>query len=155
MCAEVSRRDFLRGSAIVAGGVGLAASAKLARAASRTNMCGYAAKPLEKIRVGHIGLGGRGTGAVSRMSTIGDVEIVALCDLYEKRVERAQGVLKNKGRPRAEGFHGSEHVWEKLCQVDLDLVYVTTPWRWHAPMVVGAMINSMSGYLDTSANAWL
>jgi len=139
MGSEVNRRDFLAGSAIVAGGIGLAAYGSSVRAAGRTNMCGVAAKPLDKVRIGFIGLGARGPGAVSRMSKIADVEIVALCDIYENRVVRGQNILKRSGRPPARGFHGSEHVWEKLCELDLDLVYITTPWRWHTPMAVRAM----------------
>ena len=34
------------------------------------NMCGYAAPKLEKVRIGFIGLGMRGPGAVQRMSHI-------------------------------------------------------------------------------------
>src|SRR6056297_3040113 len=44
------------------------------------NMSGYAAPKLDKVRIGFIGLGNRGPGAVERMSNIEGVEIVALCD---------------------------------------------------------------------------
>ncbi|MHC4502826.1 MAG: hypothetical protein ACYTFI_05935, partial [Planctomycetota bacterium] len=136
MGAELNRREFLTGTAVVAGGIGLAAYGTAARAAGRTNMCGFAAKPMDKVRIGIIGLGARGPGAVNRMSKIADVEIVALCDLFENRVEKGQRILAKHGRPRARGFHGNEQAWEKLCDLDLDLVYIATPWRWHTPMAV-------------------
>src|SRR3546814_18584163 len=47
----------------------------------RLNMSGYAAPKLETVRIGFIGLGQRGPGAVNRMSHIQGVEIKALCDI--------------------------------------------------------------------------
>ncbi len=99
----------------------------------------FAAKPLEEIRVGIIGLGERGRGAVWRLARIADVKIAAVCDLFEDRVKRAQGTMERRGRPPAREFFGSESAWEGLCDMDLDLVYVVTPWRWHAPMAVRAL----------------
>ena len=45
------------------------------------NMSGYSAPKLDVIRMGVIGIGGRGTAAVKRMSLIQGVEIIAVCDL--------------------------------------------------------------------------
>ena len=44
----------------------------------RFNMCGYAAPKIETVRVGIIGLGMRGSGAIDRLSYIEGLEIVAL-----------------------------------------------------------------------------
>ncbi|MHC4249529.1 MAG: Gfo/Idh/MocA family protein [Planctomycetota bacterium] len=137
MSAAVTRRDFLKASALVAGGVGIAAYGR--RAAAATNMCGYAAEPIEKVRVGVIGLGARGPGAVTRLSKIEDVEIVALADLRENCVAKGQRILAKAGRPEAKGVTGSEDAWQRVCDMDLDLVYIATPWRWHTPMAVRAM----------------
>ncbi|MCR9084306.1 MAG: acetylgalactosaminidase, partial [Cyclobacteriaceae bacterium] len=49
------------------------------------NMCGYAAPKLETVRIGIVGLGMRGPGAVDRLSKIEGVEIKALCDLIPER----------------------------------------------------------------------
>src|SRR4030095_7466885 len=50
------------------------------------NMCGYAAPKIDKVRIGIIGLGMRGSDAVERLSYLDGVEIVALCDKYPARV---------------------------------------------------------------------
>jgi predicted dehydrogenase len=105
-------------------------------------MCGYAAPKLDKVRIGFIGLGNRGPGAVERMSHIEGVEIAALCDQYEDRVEKVQKKLEERGIPRAKAYTGNKEVWKKLCESsDIDLVYITTPWAWHTPMAVYAMQN--------------
>lgn len=55
------------------------------------NMSGYAAPKLETVRIGFIGLGNRGPGAVERMRHIEGVSINALCDI---RPEKAAAVKK-------------------------------------------------------------
>src|SRR5881394_2115281 len=104
------------------------------------NMCGYAAPKMDKVRIGIIGLGMRGPGAVDRMSFIEGVEIKALCDQYPDRVAKAQKILEKKGLPKATEYSGSKDAWKELCnRPDIDLVYITTPWSWHTPMAVYAM----------------
>jgi len=65
---------------------------------------GLTVPKIETVRVGFIGLGMRGPGAVSRFTHIPGVEIVALCDLYADRVEKTQVILDNAGLPRAESI---------------------------------------------------
>ncbi|MCX6229224.1 MAG: Gfo/Idh/MocA family oxidoreductase [Bacteroidia bacterium] len=107
---------------------------------SRFNMSGYAAPKLDKVRIGFIGLGNRGPGAVERMSNIEGVEIVALCDIQSERVDKCQAILEKHGLPKARSYSGSKEIWKEMCQsADLDLIYITTPWAWHTPMAVYAM----------------
>jgi hypothetical protein len=104
------------------------------------NMSGYAAPALSTVRVGVIGLGDRGSGAVERLSFIEGVEIKALGDLRKVAVDGSQGYLKNIGREAAQEFSGDDNAWKKLIALpDLDLIYICTPWIWHTPMAVAAM----------------
>jgi hypothetical protein len=104
------------------------------------NMSGYAAPALSTVRVGVIGLGDRGSGAIERLSFIEGVEIKALADLRKVAVDASQKYLKDIGRPAAQEFSGDENVWKKLVELqDLDLIYICTPWVWHTPMAVYSM----------------
>ncbi len=106
------------------------------------NMSGYAAPALSTVRVGVIGLGDRGSGAVERLSFIEGVEIKAFADLRKVAVDGSQKYLKSIGRPVALEFSGDENAWKKLVELpDLDLIYICTPWIWHTPMAVYAMEN--------------
>jgi predicted dehydrogenase len=103
------------------------------------NMSGYAAPKLETVRIGFIGLGNRGPGAVERMRHIEGVAIQALCDI---RPEKAAAVKKSLAGSmhRPEVYTGNEAAWKKLCErPDIDLVYIATPWDSHTPMAVHAM----------------
>ena len=86
-----NRRNFLKVSGMA--GIGLAGGAGMigAHAAGTDgaaghpqkgkhfNMSGYAAPKIETVRIGFVGLGNRGPGAVNRMSKIEGVQIAALC----------------------------------------------------------------------------
>lgn len=150
-----NRRNFLKqsiiGSGIIATGFAGNASviqnfseksASAKTSAQSFNMSGYAAPKLDKVRIGFVGLGNRGPGAVDRMSHIEGVEITALCDQYEDRVEKIQQKLEKAGIPRAKTYTGSKDAWKAMCEnPDIDLIYITTPWAWHTPMAVYAMEN--------------
>ncbi len=104
------------------------------------NMSGYAAPKLDTVRVGFVGIGDRGSGAVKRMTFIEGVEITALCDIRQSAVDGAQKILKDAGLPPAKEFVGGLEGYKELCNSDLvDLVYTATPWEYHVPVGVAAM----------------
>lgn len=110
-----------------------------ARPAGQQDMVAFRCDPIETVRVGFVGLGMRGPGAVERFTHIPGVEIKALCDLYPERAEKAQKILTSKKLPQAEIYSGEEG-WKALCErEDLDLVYIATPWLLHTPIAVYAM----------------
>jgi len=158
-----NRRDFLRNSLIGAGilSTGIisctsgTSDRKTGKGIVRTqqfNMCGYAAPKLDKVRVGFIGLGMRGPGAVQRFSHIEGVEIVALCDKLEDRVQKAQQILVKQGLPEAKSYSGSDDAWKALCEnPDIDLVYICTPWAYHTPMSLYAMENGKHAATEVPA----
>lgn len=103
------------------------------------NMSGFAAPKLETVRVGVVGLGMRGPGAVERLSKIEGVEIKALCDLIPERAEKAKDMLKDTVH-RPETYSGKVYSYKEMCdRPDLDLIYIASPWEWHVPMAVYAM----------------
>ncbi|MDY3978814.1 MAG: Gfo/Idh/MocA family oxidoreductase [Tidjanibacter sp.] len=109
------------------------------RAEGQRSALGLTAAPMDTVRVGFIGLGMRGPGAVKRFTFLDGVKIVALCDLYPERVEKSQQILSSRGLEPAAEYSGEEG-WKELCsRDDIDLVYICTPWLHHTPMAVYAM----------------
>lgn len=110
------------------------------RPAGQEDVIQLTAPKLDTVRVGFIGLGMRGPGAVERFAHIPGTKVVALCDLLPERVKSAQEILKKAGRPEAATYSGSEETWKQLCERDdIDLVYIATDWKHHAQMGVYAM----------------
>ena len=96
-------------------------------------------EPLDTVRVGFVGLGMRGPGAVERFTYIDGVKVNALCDKYEERAEACQRYLEAAGMPKARVYSGDEG-YKELCQSeDIDLVYIATPWQLHVAVAVYAM----------------
>ena len=110
-----------------------------ARAEGQQSMLGFAAEPIPVVRVGFIGLGMRGPGAVNRFTHLEGVEIKALCDLEQSNVDKCQTTLVAANRPKADSYVGPE-AYKQLCERDdIDLIYIATDWVNHTPIAVYAM----------------
>ena len=109
------------------------------RTEGQTSMLGFAAEPIDTVRIGIIGIGQRGRGPLKRMSYIEGAKIVAICDRHQKNLDKGQARLEKYGSPRADEYVGDD-AWMEMCQrEDIDLIYITTPWSLHTPMAVYAM----------------
>lgn len=98
------------------------------RPAGQRSVVDLALPPMERVRVGFVGLGQRGHEAVKRWCHIDRTDIVAVCDLSADHVADAQRTLAGNGRPRATVFSSAEALCERG---DIDLVYVCTDWTSH------------------------
>ena len=98
------------------------------------------APAIDTVRVGFIGLGMRGSSAVSRYLHIPGAKVAAICDIEPEMVQKTQERLNRAGHPEVPSYTGSEDAWKQLCERDdIDLVYVVTDWKNHAKMGVYAM----------------
>ena len=147
---NTDRREFLKGTAWMGAAAALAGCASTAAKVGGTGaMSGYAVAPIKKLRVGVVGLGMRGPGAVHRLASIPGVEVAALCDLYKTRVDAQQKHLRDNGKPAAREYwvyEGSQTsgadetaAYRAMCESDLDLVYIATPRQTHTPIALYAM----------------
>ena len=120
----MTRRDFIRTTSV-------ASMASLAAAVSGTG--GLFAAGAEKIRVGVIGCGGRGTGAaIDCANASPDIVIAALGDLFPDQVEWSFGRLKERlapGRVTAtpETCFSGFDACEKVAAADVDMVILGAP----------------------------
>ena len=107
-------------------------------------MGGFKAPKLDTVRVAFIGVGARGSGHASQIATIEGTEVVAICDLYDDLAQRSAKKCKENGKGRRHKkiaiYTDGENAWKKmLAEQKPDAVFISTPWRLHAPMAVGAM----------------
>ncbi len=111
-----------------------------ARPAGQTDVLQLTAPPMETVRVGFIGLGMRGPGAVERFAQIDGTDVKGLCDVEADRVEACQQLLEKHGRPRAAAYSGSTEAYKEMCdRPDIDLIYIATDWVHHVPLALYAM----------------
>jgi predicted dehydrogenase len=87
----------------------------------------------DRIRIGVIGVGGMGTGHVGSLVKKADAEniqVVAVSDVYDRRIHRAQSICKG------EGHADYRHL---LGRKDIDAVLIATPDHWHAKVSMDAL----------------
>lgn len=155
------RRAFIKSLGFAAATIGSASIASATQTpdtnmknntqSSLFNMSGYRAPALETVRVGIVGLGARGTGALQRLLRIEGVEIVGLCDLRESQI--TNGIeMANKAGQKPTGYHSHPEAWKKLCErKDIDLIYILTPWDLHTPQAVFSMNHGKHVFVEVPA----
>ena len=111
------------------------------RPAGQKSVLGLTTPKLEAVRVGFVGLGMRGPGAVERFTYIPGTQVVALCDYEEARADKCQELLKKASMPKAAVYSGDKG-YEELCKRDdIDLVYIAADWLHHFPVAKCALEN--------------
>lgn len=101
---------------------------------------GLAAENERLVRIGFIGVGGRGSSLLGSAASLKHITIPAVCDINKSAVQNAAGIVKKAGLPEPELYTDGETHWQKMLKRgDLDLVIIATPWRWHTPIAVMAM----------------
>ena len=131
-----NRRDFL----VTAGALGVTARSF---AASRAASTGRVLGANDRINVAVIGTGGRGYYVASEFKKVGEgasnAQIVAVCDVYQKRVTKGKETFK---------CDGTLDYREILNRSDVDAVIVATPDHWHAKVALEAMDKGKDVYLE-------
>ncbi len=136
----LDRRDFLK--SVGATGLTLGATSAFAKSSARSE--GRVIGANDRINIGVIGVGGRGSYDAGAFSHYGQqhnnaCQIVAVCDVYEKRKREAAE------RHKVKGYLDYR---ELLAQPDIDAVIIATPDHWHAKMALDAMDNGKDVYLE-------
>jgi predicted dehydrogenase len=130
-----SRRDFIKTSSLLVAGGAVAGGLNAAHAST--------AFASDEVRIGLIGCGGRGAGAVvqalntadhDEIKPNGPVRLVAMADVFADRLQGAYRSVMSKHRdrvdvPKDRRFTGLD-AYEKLLECDVDLVILATPPGW-------------------------
>lgn len=127
---SISRRDFAKGASATALGLTLASLA--------TDKV-LADEP-KTVRIGMIGVGGRGTMLLGILLEIEGVEVVAVCDLYQDRAANAAELCTAAGKARPEIYSGGPQTYQQLLDNHKpDAVIIATYWDSHAPIALQAI----------------
>ncbi len=89
-----------------------------------------------KLRLGVVGLGGRGFSLTKMFFGMDMVDVVAVCDLYEDRVKRAQDEAKGRGLTEPEGTLDYKEI---ITRDKIDCVVISTSWRTRIDIVIYAL----------------
>ena len=145
----IDRRKFLTQSAAVTTYASLTPSALAQTRSIGAN---------DRVRMGFIGLGNRGSQLLQHFMTHKDVEIVALCDVYEPyalrdptQVDerwRATGKTPKMGEAMPSDVKYFKDFREMLAMKDLDAVCIASPDHWHAIQTIQAIEAGKDVYVE-------
>jgi predicted dehydrogenase len=128
---EMNRRKFMRRATIATAGASLLSSASTRRILGANN----------RMLAGVIGTGRQGSYDMMDFARQPEVEIAAICDVYESNLQKALAETTN----RAKTYHDFRHV---LDRKDIDLVIVGTPDHWHPLVMVEACKAGKDVYVE-------
>jgi predicted dehydrogenase len=143
--AALTRRQFLKRSAMAASMVTLPCIIP----ASALGLNGAVA-PSERIVMGGIGIGGRGTYDLGGLLNERDVQWVAVCDVVKGKREAAKKTVDTKQGNKDCAMYGD--LRQLLAErTDVDAVLIATGDRWHALASVMAMRAGKDVYCEKPA----
>ncbi len=134
---NLTRRFFIKGSAVAAAGTLLFPRRSLAQSGSPNN----------KLNIAVIGVGGRGGSGIRGCR---DENIVALCDVNEEPLQREKEKF-----PEAKCFTDYRVMMDKMAR-EIDAVTIATPDHTHFPAAMVCMQNQKHVYVEKplAHNVW-
>ena len=141
--SEISRRQFIKSASAVA------AAVALARTSAKTVIAGTGAN--ERLGIGFIGVGGRGSSHVETVKGLMEnkneaVDIVAFCDAYRPHMQKHLDVYKN-----AKGYMDYR---ELLADPKVDVVCIATPDHHHGYQAIDAVKAGKDVYCEKPITHW-
>ncbi|MGI4751604.1 MAG: Gfo/Idh/MocA family protein [Janthinobacterium lividum] len=126
----MERREFIKQGAIAAAGFSILPSGTI-----------FANTANEVIKLGYIGVGERGRDHIGEGLLRDDVEIVAICDTQEDSLKRCREQFTKAGKKLPQEFTGGIDAYKKLLErKDIQAVIIATPWQFHHPQAIDAML---------------
>lgn len=132
---STSRREFLKIAA-----AGVAATSPSVHVLAQ-DQAAQPASALDRIQLALIGAGGQGMSDTRTALRVPGVELVAVADVYQGRLDRSKEIWGTQ-------LFTSRDYREVLARPDVDAVIIATPDHWHARMAIDAMRAGKDVYLE-------
>ena len=140
--SHLSRRNFVKNSAVTALGLSVLPAAIQAKDNEKKN-----------VKIGIIGTGNRGTSLLTSLLKIEGTDIVAVCDLFQSRADKAADLCVKAGKKRPKVYCKDETTYTEMLdkETQLDAVLIPTYWEYHTPIALYAMKNGIIACTEVPA----
>ena len=91
---------------------------------------------MKTIKLGVIGLGGRGRSLLNTSISCDGVELIAVCDNYQDRIQMALDMVKEK---QGQDIKVYKDYKELLCDKNVEVVIIASSWDEHIRMAIESM----------------
>jgi predicted dehydrogenase len=110
-----------------------------------SRLLGGDAAPSNTIRLGHIGVGGQGSGLLRNFLNVKGAMSVAVADPFQSRRERAGTTIKEAQGHEPKSYNDFR---ELLADKSIDAVVIATPDHWHVPIALAAVRAGKDVYVE-------
>jgi hypothetical protein len=147
MAETKSRRAFLKQAGVGAAAIATFSNTATAKTEEMTAFApGHVLGANDRLNVGFVGCGGRMNThldyIVRRAKEKGDVQAVAVCDIYDRRKQLA----RQRTGVDEKGVH---HDFRELCaRKDIDVIVIASPDHWHHAHAMAALRAGKDVYLE-------
>lgn len=144
----MERRDFIKKSSLLTAS-GLAGITFYSCESQNKPIKGMRVPgPNDTINLGIIGLGMRARQLINEFNRIQGIKILAVCDIDDKRIERAALMVNTHNGPNKKACDTYKDFRELLARSDIDGVVVATPDHWHAIISIMAIKEGKDVYCE-------
>lgn len=153
-----NRREIIKaagaaGASLALGSIAAAGAPTQTPKPKGKNVAGLVTPKMDRVRVGFIGVGARGSGHVATMLTLDGTEITAICDTHKPSLDAAVAQCVKAGRKAPTTFGANDTDYKRMLdRDDVDIVIISTPWKWHVPMAVDAMKAGKHAFVEVPAS---
>ncbi len=136
-----NRRSFIRTTALA--GVSLSLMPELSWAQNESQ---------QKLKVGLIGVGLRGTNHLENLLLRKDVVVTAICDIDKARTDLCLDLISKANGEKPKVFGKDDLDYRHLLELkEVEAVVISTPWLWHTRMAKDAMLAGKYTGVEVSA----
>lgn len=139
-----SRRDFVKKTAILGTGIAIAPNLTFGSNFKTSK---------DKLNLAFIGVGLRGTNHLNNALLRNDINVVAICDVDNKRNAIALEMISKAGQKKPMVFGNDDYDYKNLLELkEVDAVIISTPWLWHTRMAKDSMLAGKYTGVEVSAS---
>jgi predicted dehydrogenase len=151
---DFSRRNFLKKSGMAAAALAASPSILSSSAYGKAPAPGSVLGANDRLVAGFIGVGGQGYNAHLRRGVVGqsdeqNVVGAAVCDVWQRNVDRAQEALNISDSACYSDYR------RLLDRDDIDVVFIGSVDHWHAKQAIDAMDAGKDVYLEKPMTRYL
>ena len=145
----MNRRHFIKNLSKCAGGMCAAPYVITSNALGNNNIPPVS----DRITLGHIGVGGQGSGLLRNFLQVGNAQSIAVCDAFrsrrEDRAKQIDAFYSSKGGNKSyKSCKVFRDFRDLLARDDIDAVIIATPDHWHVPIGMLAVEAAKDIYIE-------
>lgn len=134
--ATMNRRRFLQRTTVAGAGLAALSQSSLARSADSPN---------RRIRIGVMGTNGRGMAHIDSFLSLRDTEVVFVCDVDSRAVEKGIEAAERRQGWKPKGVTDFRRI---LDDQEVDVLSIAAPNHWHAPATILACSAGKHVYVE-------